>query len=99
MLNGYKITHVTYKDICDDFWYGKSRDIDVIDFVMAEESEVKALVDELNEKNNSFYARKEPDDEYDDDYMDEDYYRYDPVIFLNIGAFREEYKRYLKEGE
>ena len=98
MKDGYKIVHTIYGDVCGDSYYGKSRKSYNVGLIYAEESEMQKLVDDLNKANRSFYAKSEPEDEYDEDYCDEDYYYFEKVKFLTPEMFRET-DRLLKTGK
>lgn len=69
----YEIVRHVYGDICPDSYYGKSLVETTIAHVQDTEENVKDAVDKLNQKNHSYWAR-EPEDEFDSDCVDEDYY-------------------------
>ena len=79
----YEIYHYTYKDVCGDSYYGKQGKCRTIGFVQDSEERVKASVDRLNEINHSYHER-EPYDEWDEDYEDEDYIAYKEIKISSI---------------
>ena len=75
-MKTWEIYRYTYGDVCGDSYYGKSSKHETIGFVTDTEENVKSLVEKLNQKNRSYYAKDEPEDEWDDDFLDEDYISY-----------------------
>ena len=75
-MKTWEIYRYTYGDVCGDSYYGKSSKYETIGFVTDTEENVKSLVEKLNQKNRSYYAKDEPEDEWDDDFLDEDYISY-----------------------
>ena len=72
----YEVYHYIYGDICPDSYYGKEAKRVTIGIFCDTERRIKSFVDKLNEENHSYYAREMPEDEYDCDFVDEDYYSY-----------------------
>lgn len=70
----WRIFHYTYGD--DSDCYGKESKCTIIGFVMDTEDNVKSLVNKLNERNHSYYRKDKPENEYDYNFMDEDYISY-----------------------
>ena len=70
----YEVYHYIYGDICPDSYYGKEAKRVTIGIFCDTERRIKSFVDKLNEENHSYYAREMPEDEYDCDFVDEDYY-------------------------
>lgn len=75
-MKTWEIYRYTYGNVCGDSYYGKSSKRETIGFVTDTEENVKSLVEKLNQKNRSYYAKDEPEDEWDDDFLDEDYISY-----------------------
>lgn len=74
----FSIVHYTYSDVCGDDYYGKKGRVISADLVFSTEKQVEKAVSLLNKLNGSYRAR-EPEDEWDRDYMDEDYFYYKKV--------------------
>ena len=92
-MKTWEIYHYTYGDVCNDSWYGKERKHRTIGFVIDTEDNVKSLVDKLNVSNHSYYAKDEPEDEWDNDFYDENYISYTE---LKIDTLEEIEKRYIR---
>lgn len=75
-MKTWEIYHYTFGDVCGDCYYGKSSKYKTIGFVTDTEENVKSLVEKLNQKNCSYYEKDEPEDEWDYDFLDEDYISY-----------------------
>lgn len=75
-MKTWEIYRHTYGDVCGDSWYGKESRNYTLGYVTDTEDNVKALVEKLNEKNCSYYAKNEPEDDWDESYDDEDYIAY-----------------------
>ena len=75
-MKTWEIYHYIYGDVCGDSYYGKSSERKTIGFVTDKEENIKSLVKKLNQKNHSYYAKAEPEDEWDADFLDEDYISY-----------------------
>lgn len=88
-IKTYEIYHYIYGDICSDSWFGKSSRYTTIGFVIDTESNVKSLVDSLNTERNSRYPKSEPEDEYDRDYEDADYFAYHEVKISSFAEVRD----------
>ena len=82
-MANYIIYHCVYEDVCSDDYYGKHFTKTAEYFVTCSEEEVKAIVERLNEENHSYYSKEEPEDDYDKDFLDEDYYSYEAPEFLS----------------
>lgn len=74
----FAIIHYTYSDVCGDDYYGKEGRCVSSDLVFSTEQQVKKAVSLLNKLNRSYYCH-EPEDEFDRDCMDEDYFYYKKV--------------------
>lgn len=98
MKEAYEILRVTYGDVCGDPYYGKERNNDSYGIVCAEKNEVEAFVEELNELNHSYYGKDEPEDEWDDDYVDQDYYIYKRVEYLTIEDIKKKHYLFQDRG-
>jgi len=83
-MKNWIVYHYTYKDVCGDSWYGKESKIEHIAVVNAKEEDVKQFIAELNQENNSYYSKSEPEDEYDNDFVDEDYYGYKELEVITL---------------
>lgn len=92
-MKTWEIFHYTYGDTCGDSWYGKEGKHNTLGFVTDTEKNVKSLVEKLNQKNHSYYAKNEPEDEWDNDFCDEDYISYTE---LKIDTLEEIEKRYIR---
>ena len=75
-MKTWEIYRYIYENICSDSYYGKQSKSITIGFVSDTEDNIKSLVNKLNEHNHSYYANNEPENEWDDDYVDEDYISY-----------------------
>lgn len=82
-MKTWEIYHYIYRDVCGDSYYGKQSKYKTIGFVTDSEDNVKALVDRLNAINHSYYER-EPYDECDENYEDEDYIAYKELKISTI---------------
>ena len=98
MKEAYEILHITYGDMCGDPYYGKERNSDSYGIVCAEESEIEAFVEELNKLNHSYYGKDEPEDEWDEDYVDQDYYMYKRVEYLTIDDVKKKHYLFRDRG-
>lgn len=78
-MKTWEIFHYTYGDICGDSYYGKRNSYRTIGFITDTEDNIKSLINKLNEYNHSYYAKNEPEDEWDKDFVDEDYISYKEV--------------------
>lgn len=78
----WSIFHYTYGD--DAEGYGKECKTKIIGFIMETENNIKSLVDKLNERNHSYYRKDKPEDEYDFNFMDEDYISYEELKFNTL---------------
>ena len=73
----FQITHVVYEDVCGDSYYGK--DFKNTSYTVYDtEQKVSIAVELLNKANMSYYGR-EPEDELDFYYDNQDYYCYKEV--------------------
>ena len=92
-MKTWEIYHYTYGDVCGDSWYEKESKFVTIGFVTDTEDNVKSLVERLNEKNRSYYAKDCLEDEWDCDYEDEDYISYKE---LKVNTLDEIEKMYIR---
>ena len=92
-MKTWEIFHYTYGDICGDSWYGKRGSHRTIGFITDTEDNIKTLVNKLNENNRSYYAKNEPEDEFDNDYCDEDYISY---AELRVSTVKEIESKYIR---
>lgn len=83
----YEVYHYIYGDICPDSYYGKDAKNITVGIFCDTERRIKSFVDKLNEKNHSYYARKKPEDEYDYDFVDEDYYSYREIKPISVNQY------------
>jgi len=88
----YVFEHYKYEDLCGDDYYGKTSKIEQQFIIDLNNDEASKLLDRLNEKNHSFYAR-DPEDDWDRDFLDEDYWRYYPYE-LKVSTMEEIIKKY-----
>ena len=72
----FVVIHYTYGDLCGDSYYGKTSKHLSEDLVLGTEDNVSKAVDILNKQNHSYWASQEPEDAYDVDWCDEDYFYY-----------------------
>ena len=75
-MKTWEIYRYIYGNAYEDPYCEKSSKHEIIGFVTDTEENVKSLVERLNQKNNSYYAKDEPEDEWDVDYLDENYITY-----------------------
>lgn len=80
----YEVYHYTYGDVCNDPYFGKIRKHNTIGIFCDTEKNIKAFVDELNSSNHSYYAKKNPKDECDED---EDYFSYFEVKPVSVNEY------------
>ena len=80
----FEIIHYEYGDVCSDMYYGKKGEIISDDIVFDTEKAVIDAVKRINEKNRSVFPRDEPVDEYDDDWMDCNYFYYIEVKPMSL---------------
>lgn len=83
----YEVYHYIYEDICPDSYYGKEAKRVTIGIFCDTERRIKSFVDKLNEENHSYYAREMPEDEYDCDFVDEDYYSYCEIKPTSVNQY------------
>lgn len=95
-MSTYVIKHVVYGDICGDSYYGKDYKTSVCYTVACDLDTIKDIVNKLNKLNKSYYGKDEPEDEFDRDYVDEDYFTFEEVAVDTpdevIAKIRERYK-------
>lgn len=98
-MKTWEIYHYTYGNVCSDDWFGKESRYRNIGYVTDTEENVKEFVNKLNTQNHTYHACKEPRDEFDEDYEDEDYYDYKELRVNTIEELEDWCKRsrYLKE--
>lgn len=89
----WEIYHYTYGDICNDSYYGKTIKHETIGFVTDTEDNIKSLVNKLNEYNHSYYADAEPEDEWDTDFLDENYISYRELKIETLEVIEKRYIR------
>ena len=92
-MKTWEIYHFKYGNICPDDYYGKETRRETIGFVTDTEENVKSLVEKLNKKNRSYYAKDCPEEEWDRYCEDEDYISYTE---LKINTLEEIEKRYIR---
>ena len=89
----WEIYHYTYGNIVDDTYFGKKSSFRTIGFVTDTEDNIKSLINKLNEYNHSYYAKNEPKDEYDEDFVDEDYISYKEVKIETLEEIENRFKQ------
>ena len=87
----WEIYRHTYGPICSDSYFGKESRHITIGFVQDTEDNIKSLVDKLNLKNHSYYAKNEPEYEGDEAYLDEDYISYTELKISTLKEIESEY--------
>lgn len=92
-MKTWEIYRYIYEDVCGDSYYGKQSKHKSIGFVTDTEDNIKVLVNKLNERNHSYYAKSEPEDEWDDDYVDEDYISYREIKIETLEQIESRYRR------
>jgi len=92
-MKTWEIYRYTYRDVCGDSYFGKESRHRTIGFVTDTEDNVKSLVDKLNINNHSYYAKNEPEYEYDEDYLDEDYISYRELKISTLEEIESKYIR------
>lgn len=88
----YVFEHYKYEDLCGDDYYGKTSKIEQQFIIDLNNDEASKLLDRLNEKNHSYYAR-EPEYEWELNCDDEDYWRFYPYV-LKVSTMEEIVKKY-----
>lgn len=87
----WEIYNYTYGDVCSDSWFGKEGKHYHIGFINGTEDDVKSLVAELNANRNSYWPKREPEDDYDYDFEDANYIAYSKVKISSLDEIKNHY--------
>ncbi len=75
-MKTWEIYRHIYGDVCSDSYFRKESKHITIGFATDTEDNIKSLVNKLNKYNHSYYMKDEPENEWDENYVDEDYISY-----------------------
>lgn len=91
-IKTWEIYHYIYTDVCGDSWYGKVGRHTTIGFVTDTEDNIRTLVDKLNLNNRSYYPKNEPENNWDENYLDADYISYTEFKVSTLEEIEVRYK-------